>query len=504
MRFKQAICFLMLILLCFPMGTFAEDAPAQTFTLAGFDNSQYRDWATNKFFGRMEDKTGIHFEVKQYTDAAAWTKEKAAMEPGADSLPDVLFKARLTGDECMNMRKSGVLIDLKPYLETCCPNLCAILREKPEVLSAITLPDGSIAALPYIADPSMQNYIWVNQEWLKNLRLEMPTNAQEFADMLNAFKTRDPNRNGRADEIPLGFLGPFDLKFLAHAFGLIANDYNIFVEDGQVKYMPLEPNFRLFVTWCRDLREAGLLDKNGFTLTDDMRTVTDSKATATYGAIITPMAADVFKVSWAENYAIMPPLAYDGEQVYRDFAGPALRGTFAITSHCSDTEAVLRWVDSLYTLEGSVLAGIGMRDVDYLVDGDGTWRYLDAVQSSFDTFRGGSLIEGGSSEQPGISTGEFERLMSGSTMVTNILNQQREFHAFVRMPFPYYTLSREQSETVAPLQEQLGYYVDMQIARWVLGEEEISDESFAAFEAKLEEMNVKEFLSFWQDVLNQM
>ena len=89
-------------------------------------------------------------------------------------------------------------------------------------------------------------------------------------------------------------------------------------------------------------------------------------------------------------------------------------------------------------------------------------------------------------------------------MVTNILNQQREFHAFVRMPFPYYTLSREQSETVAPLQEQLGYYVDMQIARWVLGEEEISDETFAAFQAKLEEMNVKEFLSFWQDVLNQM
>ena len=504
MRFKRVICFLMVLLLCSSAGGAAGKAAAQTFTLAGFDNTQYRNWADNQFFSRMEEKTGIHFDVKQYTDAAAWTKAKAEMKAGAADLPDVLFKARLTSDECMNMRESGVLIDLKPYLETCCPNLWAILQEKPEVLAAITLPDGSIAALPYIADPSMQNYIWVNQEWLKTLRLDMPTNAQEFADMLSAFKTRDPNRNGKADEIPLGFLGPFDLKFLAHAFGLIANDYNIFVENGQVKFMPLEPDFRQFIAWCRSLWEAGLLDKNGFSITDDMRTVTDSKATPTYGAVITPMAADIFKVSWAENYAIMPPLACNGEQIYRDFSGPAIRGTFAVTSHCSDPETVLRWVDALYTLEGSVLAGVGMRDVDYLVDGDGTWRYLDAVQSSFDMFRGGSLIEGGSSEQPGISTGEFERLMGGSEMVTNILNQQRDFHAFVRMPFPYYTLSREQSETIAPLQEQLGYYVDMQIARWVLGEEEISDDAFDAFAARLDELKLKDFLSFWQDILNQM
>ena len=504
MRMKRVFCFLLIVCLCLPAFAAAEGTPALTFTLAGFDNSQYREWAENKFFARMEEKTGVHFDVTQYKDEASWTQAKAAMKAGAEDLPDVLFKARLTGDECIRLRESGVLIDLKPYLEACCPNLWAIMQEKPEVLSAVTLPDGSVAALPFISDPSMQNYIWVNQEWLTNLRLDMPANAQEFADMLTAFKTRDPNRNGRADEIPLGFLGPFDLKFLAHAFGLIANDYNVFVQDGQVRFMPLEENFRPFIAWCRDLRDAGLLDKNGFSITDDMRTVTDSNAKATYGAIITPMAADVFKVSWAENYAIMPPLSYNGQQVYRDFSGSALRGTFAVTSHCSDPETVLRWVDELYALDGAILAGIGMRDVDYLVDGDGTWRYLDAVQSNFDTFRGTTLIEGGSAEQPGISTGEFERLMSGNAMVTNILNQQRDFHQYVRMPFPYYTLTKEQSDTVAPLQKELGYYVDMQIARWVLGEEEISDESFAAFEEKLNELGLNEFLSFWQDVLNRM
>ena len=43
----------------------------------------------------------------------------------------------------------------------------------------------------------------------------------------------------------------------------------------------------------------------------------------------------------------------------------------------------------------------------------------------------------------------------------------------------------------------------MQLARWVLGEDEISDESFAAFEARLNEYGLQDFLAFWQGVLEQ-
>ena len=54
------------------------------------------------------------------------------------------------------------------------------------------------------------------------------------------------------------------------------------------------------------------------------------------------------------------------------------------------------------------------------------------------------------------------------------------------------------------MQNEIGYYVDMQIARWILGEEEISDETFAAFESTLEEMGLPAFLAFWQDVLENL
>lgn len=501
MRLKRFVCLFLAVLMLTSGAALAEETGKTSYIMAGLDSTQYRDWLNNQFFVRMEEKTGVKFVYQQYTKAEEWTKAKAAMSKGNKNLPDVLFKAALTGDECIALREKGVLIDLKPYLQENCPNLWAILEEHPDYLEAITLPDGSVAALPFITPTPSQNYMWINREWLNTLRLDAPATAQELVDVLTAFKTRDPNRNGKADEIPMGFLGPFDLKFLAHAFGLIANDYNIFVDDGQVKFMPLENNFRLFVTWCRDLYAEGLLDKNGFTLTDPMRTVTDSKATATYGMILTNMAADIFKVSWSSNYEIMMPLAYEGNQVYRSFAGPVLRGTFAITSKCPEPEKMLQWVDFLYTQEGAILAGIGQENVDYLVDGDGTWRLLDSNQQNYDIYRAGTLIEGGT-ENPGVLAGDFQKKISGGDAVVAILDKQEQFNEFVRLPFPYYTLTKEQEEKIGPLQSEIGCYVDMQIARWVLGEEEISDASFAAFEQKLNELGIQDFLTFWQGILD--
>ena len=107
--------------------------------------------------------------------------------------------------------------------------------------------------------------------------------------MLQAFKDKDPNRNGKRDEIPLSFLGAYDLKYLAHAFGLAANDFNLFVKEGQAAFMPLEEDFWAFLSWCRALYQGGLLNKNGFSTLDAFRRVSDAKATRVLGAFFAPL-----------------------------------------------------------------------------------------------------------------------------------------------------------------------------------------------------------------------
>jgi len=486
---KRFLCLLIALML--PCAALAD------YVMAGFDQeATYRDWNTNLFFQRMEEKTGVHFTYQQYKNDADWKKAKAAMTADGE-LPDVLFKAELTPAECIDMLARGVLIDLKPYLSQYCPNLWAQLEAHPEFLDAITLPDGSIVALPYIIDQPLQNVVWLNQDWLSALHLSMPTTAEELTEVLRAFRERDPNRNARADEIPLAFIGSFDLKFLAHAFGLMANDYNIFVRDEQVCFMPLEEAFRPYVEWLRELYVEGFIDPDGFNTSDTIRMVEKADDTNVYGGAITTMISNFLPSEWLTSYVAMPPLTYNGAQTYRNFIGHVLTGTFAVTSHCENIEEILSWVDLFYTEEISILGTTGLLNVDYLIDGDGSWRLSEAASNN-PYFTGEALIYSGGTA-PGVSSDAFQRRYNDAA-VRFVSEQAEIINAIATRPFPYYSLTYEQEASIAPLQSKIGRYVDESLALWVMGEKEISEESFAEFENTLNEMGLADFMAFWQGI----
>ncbi len=496
---KRFIALILTLILLTGLQAYAEQEQAPTaFTLAGFDPTQYRSWSDNAFFDSMEELTGLKAGVTQYTDAAKWSAFKASAAKDDPDLPDALFMANLTQAECADMLSSGVLIDLKPYLEECCPNFMEVIARHPGYMEAITLPDGTVPALPYINETPMQNGMWINRKFLSRVRMEVPDNREELETVLRAFKAADCNGNGRAeDEKPLGFLGPFDLKFLAHAFGLVANDYNIAVSDGTVRFLPAEDEFREFILWCREMFAEGLFDKDGFSTYDSAREVTDAKKDQIYGILIAPMVTSLMPVEWQADYELMMPLEADGQRIYRDFGAGLIRGTFAVTSHCADVASVLRWVDALYGEEGAVLASIGKKNRDYLVDGDGTWRLTESSRSN--SYYTVTNVITSVSAYPGYSADSFQRRY-GEVDTKPMMDALAALNEYCVLPFPYCSLTKEEHETVTALQSRLGPAVDIAIGKWVTGEEELTPESFDAFKAALKEAGMDEFVAFWQRV----
>lgn len=493
---RKTLVFLFIIcLLSLPLASFGDEA----FTMAGFDDQDSgRNWADNLFFSRMQEKTEILLQFEQFQSREAWQAAKSAYLNSGSELPDVLFKAELSPAQSMDMLQAGVLIDLAPFIEKHAPNLHGLLQLYPEVRAAITLPDGEIAALPYINLANTQNCLWINKDWLKELKLEMPATSGELTEVLQAFKKNDPNRNSKTDEMPLTYLGAYDLKYLGHAFGLVSNDFNVFASERQAKFMPLESSFRPFIAWLRELYIKELLDKDGFTAVDSLRRVTEAKGTNKFGSLISPLPNYVLPREWVGSYAVVPPLLYEGKQVYRSVAPMATPGTFAITSACDDPAAMLAWVDYLFSEEGAVLASSGLEGVDYLIDGDGSWRKTESAQQS--SFLSLSSIVTGVTP-PGVSSDYFQRRYSDS--MVRLLSEEIDLVANVaKDPFPPFSLSFEQEEKLAPLQSALGRYVDESIARWVLGEWEMSDTSFEEFKTGLERLGLEEFMKIWQGLLD--
>ena len=125
-------------------GAYAEGA----YSMAGFDgDSTNHVWETNLFFQRMEERTGVTFTFDQHIDYEEWTKVKAAYLSGEREVPDVLFKAGLTGSETQAMLDKGLIIDLKPYLEQYAPcGSCS--RSIPSGRRPLPCPAGRLPHCP--------------------------------------------------------------------------------------------------------------------------------------------------------------------------------------------------------------------------------------------------------------------------------------------------------------------------------------------------------------------
>ena len=131
---KMALVLLSVMLFILPAAA-EEGQRAPDYLLEGFDDASH-DWETNRFFQRMQERTGIVLELREHADAEGWDRRKQEIAAGED-LPDVLFKAQLTPAETMAMAAGGILIDLKPYLPEYAPDLWKILQEHPEITGII-------------------------------------------------------------------------------------------------------------------------------------------------------------------------------------------------------------------------------------------------------------------------------------------------------------------------------------------------------------------------------
>ena len=514
---------LVLMLLMMAPGVYAEEP----FRVAGYDSDTQHNWDTNLFFTRMEAETGIQLKLEQYDTAEDWRKAKQAMLAEGADLPDALFKAGLSTDETMDLYQAGKLINLAAkdengdiLLQKHAPNLWALLNSNPEWLDAVTLPGtDAIVALPAINTLSFGNAMWINKSWLDRLGLQVPTTAEELTKVLEAFRDFDANGNhDRTDEIPLTFSGMWDLRFLAHAYGVIGNDYFMTVsEDGKVSQILTTEENRAFLKWMNKLWEDDLLHADGFSGLRDLNDTNDEDAEIVYGVILSYSPAELIPLAKMDQYILLEPLWYEGKQVYRDLSGDIVRGTFAITSACEHPEKLLEWVDYLYTEDGFILsdAGVAGTEFEYIDGGKWHWLYTTAELSNK---LSESTIHSGSS-MPGIASEAFQMSIDDANTLS-LAKALKRLHEVDSMPYPLvYVTDEKQNEIDAIFlgyqagdsqdvkvdvtlnAKGLGIFAERQMAWFVTGDLDINDDDdWNAFCSGVEARKMADFVAIWQDL----
>jgi len=363
--------------------------------------------AEMEWLQKAEDDAGVDIEWQEIS--ADWDQKKGTMLASGD-IPDLLVGGNVITDADFEQFQ-GLFQDMTELIANA-PNVQELFAAKPETKVIATQPDGKIYGLPKYQRfwPASATRQFINQDWLDNLQLTMPTTWDELYDVLVAFKEKDANGNGDPnDEIPMdwpgGIGGYFNPAVLLGSMGITLTDgsgQGYFVEDGKVKNFLTDERYNKLVAFLHKLNKAGLINPEVFThdYTKYQAIARGEGDTAKVGFTWGWVASDRFGEQVAPQYTSMSPLKvsadYTGQVSWSYDYNSLNYGTnhIVMSSETKNKEAAMRFINELYNpvvsmqvLFGSIGPNIednGGDTYTVLPPGDpkmdpGTWKWTSTM-----------------------------------------------------------------------------------------------------------------------------
>ncbi|WP_258168137.1 extracellular solute-binding protein [Paenibacillus sp. AR247] len=152
---------------------------------------------TNPIWKEFEKRTNTQLDITWLSPTTS--EEKINVMLASGDLPEVTFVESLLNPQLQKMIGQGVFWDLTPFIKDY-PNLSQPALAEMWTDSKV---DGKNYSIPrYYPSYGGGAFPILRKDWMDKLGLQTPTTMDQFFDVLKAFKEKDPNGNGQADEIP--------------------------------------------------------------------------------------------------------------------------------------------------------------------------------------------------------------------------------------------------------------------------------------------------------------
>ena len=351
-------------------GTAKEDLPfskyAETVTvhLGGsmnpnakiLDGMSYEDNAYTRF---LKDDLNIEV-VYDWVASSSDYDEKMNLCIGSGTIPEMM---NVNATQYRALLKYDMIQPLDQYFEDYASDKLKGYVESggEELKKCITNDKGEMMAIPA---PSMMvgemNEMWIRQDWLDNLGLEVPRTWDEMAAVAEAFVTQDPDGNGEDDTI--GILGPGNSNHINdigdNQFGLDPlfcsfqsyPQYWLQDEDGTVKYGSIQPETRVALEKIQKLYTDKLIDPEMLVRNNCQEAVLSGKVGIFFGPWWSGYTVgDATLAGEADWRAYFTPLSEDGKY-YTHMPDPTSKYV-VVSKSCKNPEAAFKIISYLVANE---------------------------------------------------------------------------------------------------------------------------------------------------------
>ncbi len=449
-----------------------------------------KDWTESPFHVNLGKQVG-HEITWEFPISGTDEQQAFNLMIAGNELPDIII---FNVPDVESYLDQGIILPLNEYMEAGkLPNLTKFLKENPQFDKEIKTDDGRYYAFPWVREDDWL-YVFrgpaVRQDWLDECGLEAPVTVEEYDHVARVFHKKYGAKVAFVDDWMVeGFGSGFDAT------------RNYYLDEDEIKYGPVEDNFREYLTFLHQWYEDGILDPDIPTIDADTlkKKVLNGESGLTYTSGNT-------MTQWQDEHDRLGDGAqWIGTSYLRKTKDTAVKFSqmdslfygmgAVITSTCKDVDAALEILDYGYSEEGRLFWNYGVEGDSYtMVDGEPV--FTDKMRdpdSGLATVKAieqycGTNGSGPTVQAKGMYVQKCRKAIS-SAIDTWIDNTQMREH---RLP----KLQPTQAETdqINNKETTISDYVDEMYFKFIQGQEELNDETWKTFVDKIYEIGLDDVL----------
>lgn len=419
----------------------------------------------------VKEKTNVDFTITSVDTEGFAEKLNLTMSSG--KLPDLIYL--LNTNIVQQYGSQGAFINVFDHMDKM-PNFKKWYEANTQYALSYMSSDGALYQFPQHGVEETNRRGWMYRaDVFEELKLEVPTNQEEFYNVLVKLKEAYP------DSYPLGFRSFVSslnqLNMISPSWGTyhITNEDNrFFGYDYDAKdwvFGPITNEYKEMVTFYNKLYKEGLLLPNFLTIDtkgwQDVIANSDSFITLDYLSRI-----DFFNNSMRPSdpeftMSFMPPASFgeNGKAMF-PYSAKAMMG-FVVSSQTKQLDDVLAYVDWMYSEEGRELMSWGRPNELYTEDASGNRTWKD--------FKTAAEMKQGT----GLQTYGFYELYDFNGELSTFSPECRaateEARKYDLQAQPVLAFTDEEKEVVDTVGVNIQTHVSEQISKFLLGERSMSE-----------------------------
>jgi putative aldouronate transport system substrate-binding protein len=452
----------------------------------------------------------IHnIKINFITPVSGGATEQFNLLVSAGEIPDIIGgnAGSYTGGK-VQAYADGLIIDIRPHIETYMPNLTKIIEGNPAFHMNLFTNEGELLGVPAFRDTNYNSYgLIVRSDWMEEAGIASPTTVEEFYNLLTAFKEIDGVDYPFAQDIASikDSASPISGAFRIPS----ASSASYYVDEGVVKNAAVQESTKEYIKTIAQWYAEGLIDVETVSLTGEQM---DSKMTGgtagvtlgyaggTAGRYLTLMAGQDYTLGGIQPLKLN---ASDPDNSYMDpYKNPVNNGgIMCISAITPYTNEILGMLDYGYGKEGHYLYNFGIEGDSYTME-NGVPTYTEKITKNPLNLSMAQILgmyAKATSSGPMIQDYRYQEAYFASSGVFHIVDEWSKSIEASRAGNHGYpaTLTSEQAEAVTDKQSVINTYASEMFAKWVTGAADV-EADWDSYVAEMDNKGLQDVLEVRQ------